>query len=75
MCRFAGAPQKWEFVKGAMNIIDVLAILPYYLDLFMSADSASEASLEANTVLITPPSFPGWTPRTRSQITLKKFRS
>lgn len=46
--RFAGAPQKWEFVKGAMNIIDVLAILPYYLDLFMSADSGSDASLEAN---------------------------
>ena len=35
--RFAGSPQKCDFVKGAMNIIDVLAILPYYLDLFMSA--------------------------------------
>ena len=35
--RFAGSPQKCDFVKGAMNVIDVLAILPYYLDLFMSA--------------------------------------
>ena len=40
LLRFAGAPQKWDFLKGAMNIIDVLAILPYYLDLFMSAESA-----------------------------------
>ena len=37
--RFAGSPQKCDFVKGAMNVIDVLAILPYYLDLFMSAGS------------------------------------
>ena len=35
MFRFAGAPQKWEFVKGAMNVIDVLAIMPYYVSLFI----------------------------------------
>jgi len=38
LLRFAGSPQKCDFVKGAMNVIDVLAILPYYLDLFMSAE-------------------------------------
>lgn len=36
--RFAGSPGKCSFVKGAMNVIDVLAILPYYLDLFMADD-------------------------------------
>ena len=40
MFRFAGAPQKWEFVKGAMNVIDVLAIMPYYVSLFLLNDAA-----------------------------------
>merc|ERR1712062_623976 len=32
--RLAGAPDKWAFLKDGMNIIDVLAIIPYFLSLF-----------------------------------------
>ena len=33
--RFAASPDKCQFVKGGMNVIDVLAILPYFLSLFI----------------------------------------
>ena len=33
--RLAGAPEKWNFLKDKMNIIDVLAILPYFFSLFL----------------------------------------
>ncbi len=33
--RFAASPDKCAFVKGGMNVIDILAILPYFLSLFL----------------------------------------
>jgi len=32
--RMAGAPDKWEFVKNGLNVVDVISILPFYIDLF-----------------------------------------
>ena len=34
LMRFAGSPNKWQFVKGLMNVVDCMAIAPYYLTLF-----------------------------------------
>ena len=34
LLRFAGSPGKFCFLKGTMNIVDCLAIAPYYLTLF-----------------------------------------
>ena len=41
LLRLAGAPSKVHFVKRPLNVVDVLAILPYYLSLSLLEDRAS----------------------------------
>ena len=37
-----GSPQKLEFLKNGMNAVDVLAIIPYYVELGMSEGDEEE---------------------------------
>ena len=48
--RLAGAPQKWAFLKDGMNVVDVLAIMPFFVSLFFGSGSefGSDSSEESS---------------------------
>ena len=44
--RFLAAANKWTFLKGGLNIIDILAILPYYISLFLVESQLGEGQYQ-----------------------------
>ena len=44
--RFLAAANKWAFLKGGLNIIDILAILPYYISLFLVESQLEEGQYQ-----------------------------
>ena len=51
LLRLACAKNKLTFLKGTLNIIDVLSILPFYVDLIMRSLHAKGSALEVLRVL------------------------
>ena len=50
--RLAGAPGKLEFLRNGMNIIDVLAVLPYYVELGMAnMETRARENIQGDRVL------------------------
>lgn len=45
LTRLISSPHKWKFMKEALNVIDLVAILPYFMTLALSNESSNVSSM------------------------------
>lgn len=54
MIRFSVAPRKWLFVKEFLNIIDLLAVLPFIFEIILYCVSLFHFLLNLSTLRLIP---------------------
>ena len=49
----AGSPEKIKFLKDGMNVIDVLAIMPFFVSLFFLRPAAADDEISTSSTIST----------------------